>query len=231
MVDALKNGFGLDPSDIDNSHIPFRLVTSIKNKELLFKELNKKNIKCEELHYMAISKGMYYAKDLINVENNVENKKFDFCYYGAFKPKRIKEVQYFCNDKNCYLFGSNFDKWNCEKAVLNSFPRRKSMKFTIEQINKCYASIILGATEFSGTGHLPSRLIEASIAKTVSFVNINFDGLFNNDFYYVSSKEELFEKINLIKNNNELYQKCLKEQLDWIENYPVFNNAIHDGGF
>lgn len=228
MIDALKNDFGLEPKDIDNSHIPFRLITSIKNKNVLDKVFyaKRKYLQCKELHYMAISKGTYYAKDLISSQN-IFDKKYDLCYYGAYRAPRINEVQKFCDFETCNLFGNNFDKWNCTKAKVDVFAK-KPIDQCIQQISNSWASIILGATHFAGSGHLPSRAIEISLAKTVAFVYRPYGKLYDNDFYYVDTREELLEKINLIKNDKELYDKCLKEQADWIESYPTFDNTIYE---
>ncbi len=201
MLQHLKDNFGIEPKDIDNSHVPFRLITSIKNKELLDKVFyaKRKYLQCEELHYMTISKGTYYAKDLISSQNIFENRKHDLCYYGAYRAPRIDEVQKFCDFETCNLFGSNFDKWNCTKAKVDVFAK-KPIDQCIQQISNSWASIILGATEFAGSGHLPSRAIEISLAKTVAFVYRHYGKLYDNDFYYVDTREELLEKINLIKN-------------------------------
>ena len=41
------------------------------------------------------------------------------------------------------------------------------------------------------------------------------------EVHYVDTRKELLEKINLIKNDNQLYEKCLKEQAEWYEPYYV----------
>lgn len=96
---------------------------------------------------------------------------------------------------------------------------------------KCLATVVVGDNLHNGNERTP-RFFEAMLLDIVAFINIEFDpekkyvtNDFLKDFIYISTKEELKDKINQIKNDKNLYKKIIdlerKEIIDTFGKYKI----------
>lgn len=159
----------------------------------------------------------YYAvnEDLeLKLKNyeKIENP-YDLVYFGNNRQnERNKVIKKFYDipefKKFCIGFDPNLSNTDVEKYVKHD----ELFRLLGE---KCLATLVVGDNLHNGNERTP-RFFEAMLLDIVAFINLDFDpeknyvkNEFLKDFIYVSSKEELKNKIEQIKNNPELYKKIV----------------------
>lgn len=91
---------------------------------------------------------------------------------------------------------------------------------------QCLATLVIGDNLHNGNIK-SARFFESMLVDLVAFIYIKYDpekkyvkDEFLKDFIYVSTKEELKDKINKIKNDNSLYKKIIElERKEIIDTY------------
>ena len=185
-----------------------------------FKELN------EDAEWFSLFLAEYYA---VNEELDLKLKNYkkienpyELVYFGNNRQnERNKVIKKFydINDFNKYFIG--FDP-NIENTDTEKYIKHKDLFKELGE--KCLATLVVGDNLHNGNIRT-ARFFETMLIDIVAFICNDFDpnkihikDEFLKDFIYVSSKDELKEKIEKIKNDPELYRKIVelerKEILD-----------------
>ena len=151
---------------------------------------------------------------------------YDLIYGGSFRGGRRAEKykQYFFNKElNVAVYGtmraSNFkDIENCKEP--NHWLGKVSCLDVIETNAKGFATVIIGERGFNNRIHT-IRMYEAMLANTITFIDEDLDSKHEiyGDFYflYVKDGDELESKINTLKKDSILYNKCIEIQHEFLE--------------
>ena len=152
---------------------------------------------------------------------------YDLVYFGNNRQnERNKVIKKFYDipefKKYCIGFDPGLENTDVEKYV------KHEELFRLLGEN-CLATLVVGDNLHNGNERTP-RFFEAMLLDIVAFINLDFDpekryvkDEFLRDFIYVSSKEELKERIEKIKTDPELYKRIVelerKEILDEFSSY------------
>jgi len=176
----------------------------------------------------------YYAmkKDRLCLQINNELKR-DLIYYGNQRSgkRNDKFVEYFCGHKNITV--DIYGKWvpknlKSFEDELPNFLGPIDTRDLNSEINQSLATVYI-SDKFNEDCIFTTRLYEAVFNRTIMFMDIDNDPQKTKfpDFFYVSSKKELNDKINLLKSNAqvrvELLNKqfsCLKEDMKEMLAFP-----------
>lgn len=146
---------------------------------------------------------VYFGNNRQNERNKVIKKLFDI-------PEYTK-----------YFIGLDTE---IENSVTEKYvPHQELFK---EIGEKCLATVVVGDNLHNDNERTP-RFFEAMLLDCVAFIYIEYDPSkryvkdeFLKDFIYVSSKDELKERIEQIKNDKELYNKIIElERKDIIDQF------------
>lgn len=169
----------------------------------------------------------YYAvKEDLNAklkDFSFADRKYDLIYFGNNRQtERNKIIEKFY-DRSDYdnNFVLGFDpEWKNVNYEVGPYVKHDEMFEFIPKSAK--ATLVLGDNLHNNNTRTP-RFFEAMLLDVVAFIYINYDKdkrfLTNDylkDFCYVSTPEELVEKYNMIKNNEELFRKIVKLQREDI---------------
>lgn len=158
--------------------------------------------------------------------NKIDNP-YDLVYFGNNRQnernrviKRLYDIPEF--KKYCIGFDPELDNTEVDSYVCHD----ELFRLIGE---KCLATVVVGDNLHNGNERTP-RFFEAMLLDVVAFINIDFDhekryvkNDFLKDFIYISTKEELKDRIKKIKSDKELYKKIVelerKEILDEFKKY------------
>lgn len=170
-----------------------------------------------------------YPIDKLELNPRVQ---YDLGYGGiSNRVKRNKKiVKYFFNNdpeiSSC-VFGRDLTK---DKGVLKllsddigSTQYAGSVKYgqgVIDfQNTNLLATVVIGDPDYEQSNLIPNRFVEAVLAKNVAFIDIDLDpkrllikNKTLNDFLYVSSYDEVSDKIKQLKNSEEFRSKIIELQ-------------------
>jgi len=175
------------------------------------------------IHYPLMHSVMAYFNRLENTEDSWKNRQYDISYGGSYRGARHKKIvkYYFGHDDDIKveLFGKVGEPSKYENVKLrfpDHNPGVSGMDF-IMKMNNSYSTIAIADKNYEGN-ILTQRLYESIYANVITFVDEEFDPehrLYANDkeldFLYVNSREEVAEKLRLIKANNLMQYICDKQ--------------------
>lgn len=212
-------------------NIPFKQLFPIIKRKKWFDELN---VKEEDVFY--IPKVISQFKDLEKVksknkveevryfplanhfltEKEVENtSEYDLVYLGSYRAgsRHKKMLDYFFNRDLKILTTLPLNKFEYNKAPesINKVTPDK----ILETNAKGLCTIILPETHYNDNV-ITLRILEGLLSNQIIFIDEKFDSkktIFDDDFLYVKNGDELEERIKLLKENKELYNR-LKDSME-----------------
>lgn len=204
----------------------------IKNKLVSQKTDNKINI-CKFLHYPFEK---FPALEDNNYMPDNFNPEYDLLYGGTMRSgrrnkKMVKFYYGYSDDINVEMFGK------LKEDELNNirdkyFAGNRSPKFGqpvnylefCKKMNSSLAHIVIGDKLYEESNDVPQRTYESICAKVITFIDADIDTAkrvygsndFLKDFMYVKDHNDVEKKINMIKNDNNLRQQIIDQQLKCI---------------
>lgn len=175
---------------------------------------------------------------------NFNYKNTDLVYGGFYRGGARRELmlEYFFNtDYSSKFFGGiELEQFKLSSSDLDTYKlpefynKKGDWDFFKEETNKALATVIFGEDTYQDN-IITMRVYYSVLSSTIVFIDKNFDSnklLFKQDFFYVSSKEELNEKIKKLKTLSlDQYTKLLDYQysclnIDKIEYYSRFKQIV-----
>lgn len=231
-------------ADVMLSRNNLKYETPVTNDELV--ELSKKH-KILEDRMIACFSGYNYShiyglefKDvkyvkifdkllhIRNVEEVNVDKEYDVCYYGdnrgTYRNNKIKK--YFnTDDLKSLLIGCKLEN------LKNNTIHDKVPHFELNAlVNKSYSAIVIGDKEHENA-FVTARFYENMMFGIVSFVDIDYDNekkLYTDDllkdFCYITSQEDLINKVKIIKEDKNLYNDIINRQKKELERIKYDTN-------
>jgi hypothetical protein len=220
LWNAIKNrGWDIKEEDV-----------SITNKMTIVSQAKNLNM-VKELHegIPEIGDVVYFPLERYKLVNEFEiaepTIKFsDVIYGGSYRSGRREAKM------NKYLFDTEYDVEIFGNASLDQFklPYTKAPTFTgkvaqtefVSKTSTGIASIIIGDPNYNNN-MITLRVWETMLSDAICFIDQDFDPnyeILQNQYFYVSTKEELERKIKEIKNDEKLRHQLLDYQ----------HNKIHD---
>jgi hypothetical protein len=154
---------------------------------------------------------------------------YDLVYFGNNRQnernKVIKKL-YDIPEFKKYCIGFDPELQNCE------FEKYLKHEKLFEKLGKnCLATVVVGDDLHNGNFRT-ARFFETMLLDIAAFIYIDFDPTkqymndpFLKEFIYVSSKEELKEKILMLKNDHTLYRKVVElERKEIITQFGNYKN-------
>ena len=175
--------------------------------------------------------------ELLDQLPTIENskKEVDLIYGGSFRSgKRVKKMlEYFFNkDKiSVELYGNisldQFDKYTFTTApkFLNKIP----VEEVIAKNNSGIATLIIGDKHYNDST-ITLRVWESLLSDALVFMDHEFNtshNILKNDWLYVKSGIELEQKILMLKNDINLYNKLKDEQYQLIKTYYTNHELLN----
>lgn len=156
-------------------------------------------------------------------------KMRDLIYGGTFRSgnREGKMVEYlFDTGLDVEFFGSvkadQFKNPDFPWTTPPVFPGKVDSREMVQRNSTAYATVILGDKTYDNNQITP-RVWEALASTAIAFFDTTFDPDMNimdgNEFFYVSNRTELVEKINAIKENEELRMAMLNYQHQILQRY------------
>lgn len=139
----------------------------------------------------------------------------DLIYFGNMRSgKRNKKfIEFF--DGHDGLVVDVYGKWkdSFTKDIKANFLGPIDTRDLNVEINKSLATVYI-SDEFNEDCIWTTRFYEAVFNRTIMFVDIDNDPkrVYFDDFFYISSRKELYDKIKLIKNNPGVREDLLNKQ-------------------
>ena len=193
----------------------YEIAVQTFNKELTEKYLEHK------VHYFPIQYATFY-KNLQSSEAWM--KLTDLIYCGSFRSgRREKKMKHYFFDTlyDVELFGNiKLEQFDDDYQKAPTFLNKVSVEDVSQQNQDGYATIVIGDNSYNNH-FFTMRILEAIRDNLILFIDNDYDEqhiLDFNYFHYVRNKEELFIRIKMIKEDEELYNNLLKEQWLWFKN-------------
>jgi len=155
--------------------------------------------------------------------NSFKDRKYDIVYFGTKKGSdRIKRLNYYFKNSD-----------NLKKRWIGYDPNYSNCEFSEKYLHKrdllnlivdAFSTFIIGDL---GHNHnmLQQRLFDSLNSNLVSFIDKDYvnEQIIQNkelrEFLTIHDPEELQSKINMIKNDENLFNHIIKLQLDELKNY------------
>lgn len=198
-----------------------------KNSKRKFDILN------EDVEWFNLWLFEYYSVneeyDLKLVNYNKIDNPYELVYYGNDRHnERNKIIKNYYDIPEFKKLFIGFDP-QLENTDLLKYVKHEELYKILGE--KCLCAMVVGDILHEGNERTP-RFFEAMMLDVVGFIWDKFDpdknyvkNEFLRDFIYISTKEELKEKINKVKNDPELYKKIVdlerKEIIDQFGFYKV----------
>lgn len=182
--------------------------------------------KLEFTHFALDRHKMYHSVFKIAADGL---KMRDLIYGGTFRSgnREQKMVEYlFDTGLDVEFFGSvkadQFKNPEFPWTTPPAFPGKVDSREMVQRNSTAYATIILGDKTYDNNQITP-RVWEALASTAIAFFDTTFDPDMNimdgNEFFYVSNRAELVEKVNAIKENEELRTVMLNYQHQILQRY------------
>lgn len=192
------------------------------------RELSDKDsfVKIDNIYHFPFEKFTYVYHAPIGFNPNPER---DLVYGGTFRSgareKALINFYFGYNDVDVELFGKlRLDDFNQKKIVSLSKPSFGGFvpySQFIKHMNKAMSTVLIGDDLYIKCEDIAQRVYESILASVVCFVDIKYDKnkiIFKNqtlrDFNYVSSRQDVEEKINYLKNNSHFRENIVKLQYE-----------------
>lgn len=190
------------------------------------------------------------------INNNISWFYLDlFGYYSVNEklPEKLRNFDYETKIYDCVYFGNN--RATSRNKIIKDFYNTDKIKtliigYNIDFINNdcmeyikhddlfneiskyCYSTLVVG-DDLHNNNIITTRFYESMLLDVVAFIYIKYDeekkyvdNEFLKDFIYVSTPEEMYEKINLIKNDKLLYNKIVElERKEILSKYEKYIKA------
>lgn len=180
----------------------------------------------EEIHkdIPSVSKIVHFPieqyKLIVDADRDYSNvtKTCDLIYGGSYRAgsRENKMIEYlFDTSLDVVFFGTAREKqFKSQYSIPPIFSQKVSMDKFSEKTSEGIASIIIGDKIYNGN-HITLRVWETMMSDAVCFIDLEFDPnqeILGTPFYYVSSKQELVDKIKLIKEEETFRKDLVKYQ-------------------
>lgn len=212
--------------DLQITRTDIKYLSQAYNIDSVKMLIKKSGISIENITYFPIE--MYGCLKKIVPFN--PNPEFDLIYGGSHRgKKRIKKLSnYYFGHQNAkvHLFGSiSINHFDSVKGLPNEHPSFGPSiefdKFT-QNLNRSRSHLIIGDPWYEGN-IITLRVYESIMSSVVTFIDSSFDPerrIYKNDpklveWLYINSKEELIEKLELLRDDN-LRQKIINRQFKAI---------------
>lgn len=190
---------------------------------------------------VSIKDIVHYPLEMFNCMDNklpmVENPTYDLLYGGTMRSNRridkmIKFYFGYPDDVNAHMFGKiklpDLVKRAEKKheAGLSEPSIGKSVNYSEynKKVNDTLAHIVIGDKWYEGND-MPQRCYQSIWASTITFIDIELDpgkrvfaeSEFCKKFNYVSSREEVIERLKNLKDHPSIRTKIIDEQFKAIK--------------
>lgn len=234
----------IDPEIVDNwrekvwkrmkvayGGIDYEKYVNIWNGAIKDKTKNKFKVLNEDTEWFNFWIFEYYA---VNEELDLKLKNYEkienpyeLVYFGNNRQnERNKVIKKYFDIPEFKKYFIGFDP-ELENTDIEKYVKHEELFKLMGE--KCLATLVVGDNLHNGNERTP-RFFEAMLLDLVAFINIDFDpeknyikNEFLREFVYVSSKEELKEKIEQIKNDPSLYKKIVElERKEILDEFSIY---------
>lgn len=201
-------------------------ITQSHNTDLVLEKARKCNINIKSAVYFPFEKFPMVNDPSVIPFNDCP--EYDLLYGGTFRNGRREEDMikfYFGYDSNIKvaMFGKithdNFTK-NKNNDRFPDFEKSIDYKLFKDKMNKSIATVIIGDKIYKKQDDLAQRIYESILSSTVTLIDSSYDWstrVFKNkelvDFCYVSSRKDVEDRLNKLK-NIEFRKKIVELQLE-----------------
>jgi len=217
------NNYKKDDINITRNDIIYisqpRDISKLKNK------LSKLDIIIDDIIHYPFEKFPLVTSEYLQINPKYE---YDISYGGTFRGgKREKDMVKFYfdypEDIKVEMFGkiteSNFNKDLIKDLRLPIFNKAVPYNEFNNKMSNSLATIIIGDPLYKQLDDLAQRIYESILVGNIVFIDSSYDynkRVFKNEelikFNYVSNKEEVIDRIRLLKENEELRNHIIELQ-------------------
>jgi len=226
-VEKKEWGSKYSKEDIFITRNDINIITSIYNREAGVMLWSKGKIPFKTYNYFSFEKyPMIFA-----MLQPTSNLKYDILYMGTFRngKRQDKMIKYYFGHKyiNSIFIGKTKLKDFTKKysELIPEFLPPVQFKDIGTEVNQSIAHVCIGDKFYEGNILTP-RIYECINFNTICFIDSDLDKnryIFgDNDYFYVSSREEVEEKVLELKNNIDFRLEMLQKQRELI-NFDIDN--------
>ena len=156
----------------------------------------------------------------------LEDRHFDLVYFGKNRgTDRNKVIKYLYspNELSKLFIGCEGEDFNCKENTTSIGSVKRELLFPTIAGNS-FCTIIVG-DQLHYDNYRTFRFFEALLLDVVAFIYIKYDSnkvLIKNDFLkdyiYISTPEEMIQKVNEVKNDPELFRKIVQLEREEVLN-------------
>ncbi len=178
----------------------------------------KPEIRCkvEQFKNVEFFKWLFNQRKVELPHLSLRERKFDLSYYGNWRPKREKKISlYLTAGLKKQVLGFDEKKLSLSNTEYMSYVPPDQLA---QLVHQSVASVVIGDPAHNNN-ITTARFYENILFEVCSFIDIEYDpekrlykSPFLKDFMYVRNGKELEQKIGTVRNNEELFNRIIKEQ-------------------
>lgn len=224
----LNKKYSIDEINITRDDIVF--ITQQYDLDSTKESLKKENILFKDVIHFPFYKFPLYNNN--RLDKNLK-KEVDLIYGGSFRydnrtEKFIKFYFGITKDISVELFGHNnlsyFDGDKINGLRVPKFSEQVKYNQFLNKMSTSLSTVCIGDKSYEGK-NLTQRIYESILSNCITFIDEDFDsyhlvyGLNNNlsDFLYVNNRDDLINKIRLIKRDRELFDTTIDMQYECVK--------------
>lgn len=149
-------------------------------------------------------------------------KTVDLIYGGSFRAgnREQKMIDYLFDTKYSVEFygTAKADQFKLPFRTAPLFSGKVNFEDVVEKNSSAYASIVIGDKLYNNN-HITLRVWEIMMSDAVILIDNDFDPdrkIMGKDWFYVNNKQEVFEKIEQIKQNQDYIIKYQHERIKYL---------------
>ncbi len=192
----------------------------------------------QSVHYFPLQQFPLYMSNIYPEYNSyppVEELQRDLTYCGSFRGGRRQEdmIEYYFGSERSTIVGSGykdgerFSKKKVGNLIYPKFEKPVKQKQVAKEMRKGLATVIIGDPLYIKHYDIAQRLYECVLANVITFIDKKLDPemrTFNQmPFFYVTSKEDLYNKLAYLYQSEDNRLRYLKMQKEVIINSFDFN--------
>lgn len=146
----------------------------------------------------------------------LNQRVYDLVYYGNWRDERANKLsQYLSNNLQKRVIGFDGKKLNVSNTHYSDYVAPEKLAGLV---NQAVASIVVGDPDHNNN-ITTARFFENIHFEVCSFIDIEYDpnkrlykSDFLKDFMYVKNGDDLVSKVNLVRNDEHLFNRIINEQ-------------------
>ena len=176
-----------------------------------------------ETTYLPIGKNILigFDRNSIDIDKVIANKSIQY-YFGGTEKNRLNDYIEYVYRPECISYG---------KSAFFSYKNYIPYHEHLQMMDRAKYSIVIGDEKYNKIGMVTPRYYECIIHGVIAFVDSKFDPdelyIKHDDFRRVKSFKDLYTKMKILDENQQLYRSILARQYSEISEDDCKGESIY----